>query len=147
MSIVVNDKIDGTLIASRAGVPFDTSVDTVISRRHGSRLLGGVIFKNYTKASICAHMAGLDPMWISKSLIWAVFHYAFIQLKVRKFFAEVPASNHRALVINRKFGFIEEARIKDVFEDGDLIVLAMRPEQCKWLRLIEPKEIFDGIEK
>lgn len=133
--IVINDPDHGVRIASLAGVVFNTGVDQVISRVLDGRLLGGVIFNGYTRASINLHMAGFDDKWANRDLIWCVFHYAFVQLGVKKVFGQVPASNNRALAVNKKLGFKEEARISDVFEDGDLVVVAMYKEDCRWLDL------------
>ena len=58
-------------------------------------------------------------------------------------FGQVPASNVRALEFDRKLGFIEETRIKDVFPDGDLVVLSMKREDCKWLNL-KPKTLKES---
>ena len=73
-------------------------------------------------------------------MLWITFDYPFNQLGVKKLIGQVPSSNLKALEFDKKLGFKEEARISDVFPDGDLIVLSMRREDCRWLKI----RGFDG---
>lgn len=133
--IISNNEQHGYVIASAAGCVFNKGVDQVISRVEDGKLLGGVIFTGYCGASICIHVAGFDPHWINKSMLWITFDYPFNQLGVKKLIGQVPSSNLKALEFDKKLGFKEEARISDVFPDGDLIVLSMRREDCRWLKM------------
>lgn len=141
--IEINNPDHGVRIAKHAGVNFLPGVDQVVARTKEGRLLGGVIFNNYTKASINLHMAGFDNHWATRDFIWCVFHYAFVQLQCKKVFGQVPASNSRAIQINARLGFHIEHIVKDVFPDGDLVVLAMYKDECVWLDL-KPKRISYG---
>ena len=131
----INDREHGFRIASAAGVVFNPQADQVISRMKGDELLGGVVYNSYTRGgSINIHMAGFAPFWANKDMMWMAFDYPFNQLGVKKVLALVPASNTLALEIDKKMGFKEEVRIADVYHDGDLVVLGMYREQCRWLR-------------
>jgi len=139
--IRLNDIDAGYTIARTANVNFNPEVDPVISRVDQSGALrGGVIFQNYTERSICVHMAGYDPHWANRDLLWTVFDYAFNQLGCEWVLAQVPSHNEEALAIDKKLGFKELTRIPDVFPDGDMIVLRMRREECKWLS-VTPRTI------
>jgi len=122
-------------IATEAGCFFNPECDHVISREENGKLLGGVIFSGFTGASIGIHVAGFDPHWINKDMLWITFHYPFEQLAVDKLFGQIHSRNHKAIAFDTKLGFKEEARIAGVFPDGDLIVMAMRREDCRWLNL------------
>lgn len=141
--IVINDPDHGERIARLAGAIFNPAAHQVIAREKDGELVGGVVLTDYTRASINAHMAGFDKHWGSRDLLWCVFHYCFEQLKVNKIFGQVPASNEHALNVNLKIGFQEEVRVKDVFVDGDLIVVSMRRDQCRWLKL-KPRGVAYG---
>ncbi len=131
----INDVAHGARIARAAGVLFNPNADQVISRLKGDELLGGVIYNSFNcGGSINIHMAGFAPFWANKDMLWMAFDYPFNQLCVKKVIALVPATNNRALEIDKKMGFKEEARIADVYNDGDLIVLGMYREHCRWLR-------------
>lgn len=128
----------GPQIADTAGVVFNPLGDMVIARvTPEGKLLGGVVFTQYTGqgGSIGMHVAGFEPRWISKSLLWACFWYPFEQLGVKKVFGTVPAFNARALAFNRKLGFRQEAVIRDVYPDGDMVLMAMYREECRHLTM------------
>lgn len=135
--IEFGNEAHGRAIAAAAGTQLNPEVDTIISRVEGGQLLGGVIYQAYTGhgGSISIHMAGFDPHWACRDLLWVAFHYPFNQLQCKKLFAQVPANNARALSIDLKLGFKEEIRVPDVFPDADLIVLSMTAAQCRWLRI------------
>lgn len=133
--IVFNNEEYGHLIAQASGTAFNPAVDACIAREEDGVLLGGVIYQNYTGASIAMHVAGFDEHWVNIDMLWVCFHYPFVRLGCNKVFGQVPASNSKALEFDLKLGFKEVARIEDVFPDGDLIVVAMKREDCRWLRL------------
>lgn len=135
MTIVFNDHVHGYAIASASGTSFNPVVDICIGRVVGDKLLGGVLFQNYTGSSIGIHVAGFADHWINRDMLWVCFHYPFVQLGCSKLFGQVPSTNSKALEFNLNLGFKEVARIEDVFPDGDLIVLTMQREKCRWLKL------------
>lgn len=133
--IEFNNAEHGHLIAKHAGSIFNPVADTVISRVERGEFRGGVIYNNYTGASINLHVYGVYPDWVNRDMLWICFHYPFVQLGCKKVFAQVPANNTRSLDFELKLGFKIEARIADVFPDEDLIVVSMRREDCRWLKI------------
>jgi RimJ/RimL family protein N-acetyltransferase len=142
--IVFNNADHGHKIAMAAGTSFNAYSDVCISRVEDGELCGGVTYTAYTGASIGLHVAGFRHDWVNKDMLWVCFDYPFIQLGCSKLFGQVPASNRKALEFDLKLGFIEEARVKDVFPDGDLIVLAMKREDCRWLKL-KPRSLKEHV--
>lgn len=128
-------------IGAATHVHYVPGADHCLSRAKDGRLLGGVIFQGYTGASIELHTAGFDPHWMCRDLIWATFAYPFLQLGCLKVIGRVAETNRRALELDLKLGFIEEARIRDAYPDGDLIILTMRRDACRWLK-IAPRSRF-----
>lgn len=133
MSIVFNDLAHGHAIGATVKHRFLPPWDTCVSRVKDGELLGGVIFVDATDNSIAMHMAGLGPGWVNKDLIWIVFDYVFVQLDLNYVYVKVRADNKRALAIDLKLGFKEVVRLPGVFRDADLVVLAMRRDECRWL--------------
>lgn len=102
------------------------------------RLRGGIIYERFTKRAIFLHIAGFEPGWFNRTFLWLGFHYPFEQLGVEKLFGLVSSSNTEALAFFEKLGFTVETSIKEVYSDGaDQVVLVMRREDCKWLKLKE----------
>jgi hypothetical protein len=137
-----NNPLHAELIAKAAGANLNRDMDQCISRSEDDVLLGGTIFTDYTGRSICAHMAGFVDHWINRDLLWVTFHYPFIQLKCEKIIGFLPIANQSALEFDRKLGFKEEAIIQDVYPQGDMVIVSMRKEDCKWLNL-KPKTIAE----
>lgn len=139
--IILNDLEAAKQIGSKSGFIYNPESDVCLARFKGDQLLGGIIYTGFTGSSIAMHVAGFVPDWVNKEMLWAAFDYPFNQLKVKKVFGEVPADNMKALEFDRKLGFKEEARIKDVYPEGDLVVLAMYRDECRWLKMRRPETL------
>ena len=117
-----------------------------IGRRDSEgKILGVVGFESYNGASIQIHSAG-DGAWLSKDFLGAIFHYPFRVCKVNVIIGPVASTNHRAIRLNERVGFVKEHAIVGGHPDGDLILMTMRLEDCKYLYLGEKygKENTEG---
>lgn len=131
---IENDVVEhGHAIASRISRPFIPGLDRCLARTCEGKLLGGVIYQDYFGPSVCIHVASYDPAWLSRDFLWAIFDYPFNQMGVKKVIGLVSTTQEDVLAFDLKIGFVEETRIKDVVPGGDLIVLSMLKEQCRWL--------------
>lgn len=139
--IRVNDQDDGFRIAQHAKCRYNPR-DDVVFASIGSygECLGGAIFQDYTGVSVQVHLAGLYPNWATRDLIWMGFDYCFNQLGCTSIFGLVASFNDEALAVDTKLGFKEVTRIPDVFPDGDMIVLRLYKEDCRWLN-IKPRHV------
>lgn len=140
-----NDKEAGRLIAERAGTCFNPAVDVAISNHSSTgKLRGGTIYSGFTGSSISMHV-GSDGSgaWMTPDFLWVAFHYPFVQLGCAVITAHVPSWNDQALAFDKKIGFEQLAAIEDGVPGGDLIILTMRRENCRWLRL-RPRALTGG---
>lgn len=138
--IEFNDKAHGLAIAKSAGCilhPEDVVISRVTSQ---GNLMGGVLFKNFTGASINIHCASFRVNWLSRDLLWVLFDYAFNQLGCLKVFGPVPSNNTAALAFDYKVGFKYVTTVPGVFLDADLVVLEMDRASCRWLN-IQPRHL------
>lgn len=93
------------------------------------------VFDNYHEGgSIHIHIAVSDRKYVTRRAIQAVFEYPFIQLGVKKLIGVVNSENAAALTFDLRLGFEIEAVIEDAYERGDMYILSMTPEQCRWIR-------------
>jgi RimJ/RimL family protein N-acetyltransferase len=106
---------------------------TFIGQEIDGEVKAVVAFDNILDKSCEMHTAAIVPNWISKNLLWACFDYPFNILKVKVILATVAATNTEALKLDRHLGFVDKAYIEDAHIDGDLVILAMRRENCRWL--------------
>lgn len=125
----------GPWVCSRTGDgPFWPDGSSTIGLEKDGELVAGVVFDDYNGVSCCIHVASDGTRrWLNREYLWFTFHYAFNQLGVRKLIGKVTADNASALRFDRHLGFVEEARIRDACEGGDLIILTMTREQCRFL--------------
>lgn len=137
--ILFNNVVHGWEIAAAIPRCYNPISDIVISNvTPEGKLLGGVIYDGYTKGCIFMHQAGFSKRWLGGNMLWIAFDYPFNQLNVRKVAGTIPSTKHELLAFNQRLGFKEEARIKGAYPDGDMIVLTMAREDCRWLN-IKPK--------
>lgn len=106
---------------------------TFIGQEVDGEVKAVVAFDNILDKSCEMHTAAIVPNWISKDLLWACFDYPFNILKVKVILASVASTNTEALKLDRHLGFVDKAYIEDAHIDGDLVILAMRREDCRWL--------------
>lgn len=106
---------------------------TFIGQEIDGEVKAVVAFDNILDKSCEMHTAAIVPNWISKDLLWACFDYPFNILKVKVILASVASTNTEALKLDRHLGFVDKAYIEDAHIDGDLVILAMRRENCRWL--------------
>ena len=95
--------------------------------------MAGVVFEDYTMASVTMHMAVSKTGLPLKNMVFAVFQYAFVQLGVDKAIGLVNSSNKAALEVDLKLGFRPEAVVEGVFPNGDMVILVMNKSDCKWI--------------
>ena len=68
-----------------------------------------------------------------RELLRATFEHAFDKLKVKKVIGIVDSTNLKAMRYDAHLGFVEEHRMPGMHDDGDLVVLGMTREQCRFL--------------
>lgn len=139
--IECNNPLHGAAIASLTSTPFTPGLDSCISRSRAGKFLGGVIYQRFLGRSVEVHVAGFDPHWLTRDMLWAIFDYPFNRMGVEKIIGVVPSTNTRALEFDKKIGFEVETKILDAVPGGDLIVLSMCRQQCRWLA-VTPKGLM-----
>lgn len=141
-----NNPFDGQILTKAShGFAFHPEEEVVIARVVDGAVVGGAIFNKYLGTSMQVHVAGLRPRWISKDLLWICFHYPFVQVGVRKLIGPVNSSNTEAMRFNLACGFKVEAVVKDVYPDGDLNVLSLYREDCRFLDIrCDARRLMEG---
>lgn len=137
--IVFGNHDCGRMVSQAVGHFYNPACDTIIARivkREFPFLAGGVLFTNYTGASMQVHVAGFLPRWLSRDLLWIAFDYPFNQLKVERLFSQMEATNVAAIKFNLGLGFREVARIGGVYpNDVACVVTKMEEHECRFLKI------------
>jgi len=92
-----------------------------------------VVYCNFYGKSCMIHVSSSGQYWMTKDFLRKVFDYAFNTLKLKVIIGIVAGSNEKALKLDRHLGFKDVATIPDAHDDGDMVILEMRPEYCKWV--------------
>lgn len=111
-------------------------IDAPISVYRDGILRGGVVYSDYTRESVCVHVAGFVPGWLSRTFLFIAFDYPFSQMGVKRVFSQIREDNLQSLGFNKKLGFEPVAYIPGVFPDNvAMIVTKLEREDCRWLDL------------
>ena len=105
-----------------------------IGQEKDGELIAVVGYNCFLPDSCQIHVASTDVYWLSKDLLFAIFDYPFNKLKVKVIIAPICKDNVKSLNLCRKLGFEQVADIPYGHPNGDLIVVAMKRNQCKWLQ-------------
>ena len=106
---------------------------TAIGFTRGEKLVAGVTYSGFNGVNVWFGMASEDYRWFNRANLWAIFHYPFSQLKVRRMSALIDASNKRSLRLAEHLGFSREATLVDSAPDGDQHIYRLLVAECRWL--------------
>ena len=121
----------GDWMAQELNMIFTPEKSSCIGLIKDGKLVAGVWYEDYTKASIMTHIVIKSA--INREFLYTIFHYPFVQLGVEKLIGPVKSTNHEAIKFDIKLGFKEEARLLGVFPDADLLFFTMSKDDCRFL--------------
>lgn len=104
-----------------------------IGLQQDGKLIAGVKYDQYNRASVCMHVAAIGKRWMTREYLRVCFDYPFRQLGVRKILGLVSTSNLAAQRFDEHLGFVREALLVDAAPDGDLIIYSMTRQQCRFI--------------
>lgn len=116
------------------GIPLGE--DTVcIGNVIDGELKAVVAYCNFQGKSCQTHICSIGSNWMTRDFLWAIFDYPFKKLGLKVILAVISGTNEKSLKLSRHLGFEDIAKIADAHEDGDMVIMTMRPPQCRWLNL------------
>jgi len=116
-----------------------------IGQEIDGNLVAVVGYCSFMPKAVQMHIAAVDEVnWMNRDLLWATFDYPFNKLGVSVILGQVCADNESALKLNRHLGFKVVAKIPDAHMDGDLVIMAMRREDCRFLDIKCPLRTARG---
>ena len=91
------------------------------------------VYCGFFGKSCMIHIMSEGNHWATKSFFKELFEYPFNKLKLKVIIGTIAGNNEKALRLSRHLGFKDVAIIPDAHNEGDLVILEMRPTFCKWL--------------
>jgi hypothetical protein len=122
----------GRWFSEANGNEYHISDMTYIAAESNGKITCATGYTCYNGVSMDMHVALKG--WFNKEFIWYAFHFPFVELGIHKLIAPTPSVNVKSLRVSKHFGFILEATIKDGAPDGDLCLMTMTKEQCRYLK-------------
>lgn len=121
----------GKWLHDKIGGVYANEIGSYIGLEKDGVIIAATGYEDFTGVSVRTHIAVNGK--ITKEFLRFIFWYPFEQLKVKKLIGLVSSGNEKALKLDKNFGFVEEAIVKDVYKDGDLHILTMTRDQCRFL--------------
>lgn len=125
-----HDERVGSWVCSRTGGVYTDGA--TLGLEEDGKLVAGVIVDGWNGASARMHVAG-DGNWLNREFLFACFDYVFRQLNLNVVIGIVPSDNAKALRFDKHLGFKELARIPKGHPAGDLVILTLRKEDCRYV--------------
>lgn len=135
MKRIVTDELErvSLWVAKQCGAVGYTGGRQTLGLEQDGELVAGVVYDNWNRASIHAHIAVLPNVWPTREFLRVGFSYPFQQLRVNKLLGFVGSGNVAARRLDEHLGFVLEATLEAAHPDGALLVYSMTREQCRWL--------------
>lgn len=110
--------------------PFAEGYQTLHKARDG-RLIAGIVYERYTNdRDIHMHVAA-EGRWATSDFLEHAFSYPFITLGCERVtgFVSDPAKQKFYEVL----GFTVEGRLRRALPDGDLVIVGMLKDECRYI--------------
>ena len=122
-------------VADRAECHIPAAGGAAIGWLRDDKIVAGVLYEDFTGegGSITATIAIEPGAILTRHMIWAMFDYPFLRLKVKKLLALIHSSNHKSRRLVEHLGFRISSGITGYYPDGNLIVYEMTADECRWL--------------
>lgn len=137
MKVVVDNMsaVVGPWICKQTGLIWHPEAMTTVGVLDTAtgEIVAGLLYERFTGASVTMHQAVAYPGAVTKDFLWYVFYYPFCQLGVERLTGYVESSNTPAIELNLKLGFEIEARLERACPGGDLLIMRMFKENCRFL--------------
>jgi len=132
--ITENQKYLGEWLVRILNFPLPETTQCIGQIKDGN-LVAVAGYTNFMPNACEMHIGSVGEHWASRDFLWAVFDYPFKKLGVKVILGQICADNTEALKLNRHLGFKVVAEIPDAHMDGDLVIMAMRKEDCRFLNI------------
>lgn len=139
MRFIVKDQPDwiGGWVADKVGFEYIPGRMTAIGLvDENERVLGGVVFYDYTGSNIWMHVAVASESACSgaRDFVKSIFTYVFTELGCSRCCGWIPVHNEAAINLDLKLGFTPEYVLKNAGTDGDHVLMIMDRENCRWIK-------------
>lgn len=134
MSLVIGKQVV-EWVAKKTNEYGNFGTDIGIGWERNGELIAGTAYANWNGVNVEAHVASDGSRkWLTKEYLWTIFDYPFNQLKVNRVTLCIGEGNTSSFGFAIHLGFKIEAQLTGAHPTGDLLVLRMFREECRWIK-------------
>jgi len=98
-------------------------------------MIAGVLYSRFTGTNIEMTIASTDARWCSRSTLYYLFAYPFLQLGCRRVTAVTAASARETRVFLERLGFRFEGALREALPEGETaFIFGLLASECRWTR-------------
>lgn len=131
--ITGQDEYVGHWVSRETGGTWTPGRGKTIGLVREGELVAGTIYEDFNGANVVMHCAGKGKHWLNREFLWFAFYYPFKQLNCKRVTVIISSTNGNSLRFCQHLGFRTEAILQDAHPDGNLVIMGMRQEECRWL--------------
>mgnify|MGYP003113161462 FL=1 len=118
--------------AARIGIEgFGPSASIGVQR--DGEIIAACVYHDLRDGQIEASIAASSPKWATRSVLYGLFAYPFIQVGANRLLVTCSEGNAKAMKMNKQLGFVEEGRLRQMFGKHDAVLFGMLRNECKWI--------------
>jgi L-amino acid N-acyltransferase YncA len=133
VTLTDDDTVVAPWVGERTGDDFQAGVTACLGVMDEDKMVAGVVYDHLTGPCVTATIA-VEGKCLPRRMIRAMFNFPFHYLGVRKILVYINEANEASLKLAKRLGFAVEAAIKDVYVEGDMLVLSLPKQDCVWIR-------------
>jgi RimJ/RimL family protein N-acetyltransferase len=121
---------------SATGQLWDGKYVAIGLQRDG-RLIAALAFTEFLPGgSVRGHIQSVGKHWLTRPFLRMIFLYPFMQLRVQRFNALIPAKNQKVRQFVEHLGFTLESTMVRALANDDVLVYRMFAEDDAWKRWV-----------
>lgn len=102
--------------------------------QRGGQLCAVVVWDTFSEVDCALHVASCgDGHWLTRRVLLQAFGYPFVDLKLRRITALIPAKNADAIRFNEHLGFKLEGLCPEAMPDDDIQIRGMLRRECRFI--------------
>ena len=108
--------------------------------------LAAMINEDWTPTSVTCHFIVTNPVALRHKFHTRCADYVFNDCGRIKMYGAIKSTNHKAIKLDKHFGFVEVARLRDAYDIGvDSVIMELHRDNCPyWTRPEEARRVANG---
>lgn len=97
-------------------------------------LIGSVVYHRFRWPDVEMGIFTTDQSWCTRRVLRDIFSFAFKTMNCRRVTATADPANKAVLDFIERLGFAREGCLKNALPTGDMLILGMQKDECRWIK-------------